>query len=288
MRNFWLFLIVSMLGCSSDDLPTYPVQTPGAPTVPNKPIVIIVNYPKAAVKDTSWKELGPQGFDFNTNVHFTTTQDTTAFRYGWKSERFEVSQGECHENDCFRTPVYERKEFGEGDTGLAREGDEYWYAWSFYVPQESFQPWAFFGQIMMPPASSGGGYEPLWMFMKRSGMAFCMVFDFNRNRNPWNCNDSSTGNIILLEDSEFTGKWHDIVLHIKFTSSSKGFTEVWVNGLFKGRYDGYTLTPSRRGAVMKYGIYRHSTSRSTIIYYDEMRKGKTREEVDIRVLVANK
>jgi len=39
---------------------------------------------------------------------------------------------------------------------------------------------------------------------------------------------------------------------------------------------------------MKYGIYRIANNNTTIAYYDEMRKGKTREEVDIRVLTIGK
>lgn len=290
MRNFQVLIFFTLIGCVSDNTPTGPQYLPTVPNNSNPPV--LVNVPKASIKDTSWVELGPQGFDFNPRVHFTTTQDTSAFRYGWKSEKFEVGLGECHENDCFRTPVYERKEFGEGDNddspGLAREGDEYWYGWSFFVPQESVQPWAFFGQIMMPPAVSGGQFQPLWMFLKRHGHAFCMVFDFTRNRNPWNCNDNTTGNIVLIEESEFAGKWHDIVMHIKFTKNTNGFTEVWVDGVFKGKYEGYTLVPGQKGALFKYGIYRHSTSGTTIAYYDEMRKGRIRDSVDIRMLVANK
>ena len=286
MRKYFFLLMV--LGCSSPEsvsgpqylpLRTDSVVTP-APVVPK-------NNPVAAVRDTSWVEKGPVGFFFNLDTGWgLATEDTTAFRYGWKSQKFVVSQGECVSADCYRTPVYERKEYGEHDEGLAKEGDEYWYAWSFYVPVESTQPWAFFGQIIMPPRENGGNHEPLWMFMKRSGQPFCMVFDFTRSINAWACNGAANKNIILLSDYNFAGEWHDIVLHIKFTKSDSGFTRVWVDGQSVGEYTGYTLLSDRKGAVMKYGIYRHSTSGSTIAYFDEMRKGKTREEVDIRLLTA--
>lgn len=277
MRKHLLLFLT--LGCSSEQAFIEPIYTPAFVPPP-----VIKNQPKATSKDTSWNEAGPAGFHFNRQVEFTTSQDTSAFRYGWNSEKFEVSYGECLQSDCQRTPVYERKEYGESDAGLAKEGDEYWYAWSFYVPVESTQPWAFFGQIMMPPRDNGGNHEPLWMFMKRSGEPFCMVFDFNRNRNAWVCNGATNKNIILLSEYDFAGKWHDIVLHIKFTTSDSGFTRVWVDGQPVGEYTGYTLLSDRKGAVMKYGIYRHSTPGSTIAYFDEMRKGKTREEVDIRLL----
>ena len=279
------FLLLFLVGCTAAE-PTapssFPISSFPATEVPNSN-----NTPFGASKNDKWEERGPVGFFFNLSTSWgSSTEDTTAFRYGWKSEKFVVSQGECFENDCYRTPVYERKEYGESDAGLAKEGDEYWYAWSFYVPKESIHPWSFFGQIIMPPASNSGNHEPLWMFLKRHNQPFCMVFDFTRNSNPWDCNSTATGNIILLNENEFSGKWHDIVLHIKFTVTSEGTTEAWVDGVFKGRYDGYTLISSQKGAVMKYGIYRTSTPATTIIYYDELRKGKTRGEVDIRMLTA--
>ena len=287
MRNFPVLCLLVLLGCSEQDLPSspiyYPVSTPRPGAPPASP-VSSSNGPKASNGDTTWMEAGPQGFYYNLNNPWTTYQDTSAFRYGWKSERFIVSPGDCFGYDCTRSPVYERKEFGEDDSGLSKEGDDVWYGWSFYVPLESHQSWAFFGQIMEPPENAGGQHEPLWMFFKRQGQPFCMVFDFNRNVNPWEC---SGYNIRLLEDTEFAGRWHDVVLHIRF-SGSNGLTEVWVNGELKGRYDGYTLIPGKKGAVMKYGIYRIANSNTTIAYYDEMRKGKTREEVDIRVLTIGK
>jgi len=278
---------IVFLGCSEINTPTPPIVSRppiSSPTAPNHPPALTNNVPKAADRDSSWLEVGPQGFHFSLSVHFATDQDTSAFRYGWKSERFVVRPGDCFGSDCSRTPVYERKEFGETDEGLAKEGDNVWYGWSFYVPIESHQSWVFFGQIMQPPAI-GNSHEPLWMFLKRQGQPFCMIFDFIHTYyyNPWDCIGS---NIKLLEDTEFKGQWHDVVLHIKYSSSNEnGLTEVWVNGLFKGRYQGYTLLPNRKGAVMKYGIYRTASNQTTIAFYDELRKGKTREEVDIRHLI---
>jgi len=170
-----------------------------------------------------WNEDGPLGFAFDLSTLWgQAIEDTTAFRYGWKSQKFIVNSGHCYGRDCYRTPVYERKEYGEGDMGLSKEGDEYWYGWSFYVPY----------------------------------------------------------------DADFAGRWHDIVVHAVWShDNSKGLTEVWVDGQLKGVRHGYTLTPNHLGVVVKYGIYRPAHNKPTIVNYDEMRKGKTREEVDIRMLI---
>jgi len=46
-------------------------------------------------------------------------------------------------------------------------------------------------------------------------------------------------------------------------------------------YRGYTRTPGNDDIYFKYGIYRHASNVSTVIYYDEIRRGKNREDVEI-------
>jgi hypothetical protein len=283
MRKY--FFLLTMLGCSSPEsvsgpqylpLRTDSVVTP-APVVPK-------NNPVAAVRDASWAEKGPVGFFFNLDTGWgLATEDTTAFRYGWKSQKFVVNPGDCVSTDCSRTPVYERKEYGEHDEGLAKEGDEYWYGWSFYVPYESSNPWVYFGQFIQPPSDPNGIHEMIWGFLKRNGYPFCMKFNTSTH-NP-STHDCGGGGIILLSDAEFEGRWHDIVIH-SLWSETQGFTEVWVNDVWKGKYVGRNINPGRKGVIMKYGIYRTATFEPTIAYFDEMRKGKTRKEVDIRLLTA--
>lgn len=290
-----LFIFLVLVGCSAADpisgpSPSIPPiyasdtlvvgQTPTTPP-PSTP----VNIPFAAPKNLSWNELGPIGFMFSFNTLWgQAIEDTTAFRYGWKSQKFIVTSGECFGSDCYRTPVYERKEYSEGNDGLATEGDEFWYGWSFYVPHESIKnSWVFYGQFIQPPANNSVGHDSIWMLLKSARNPFCMVFDWVNNLDKFNCTGK---NISLISDSDFAGKWHDIVIHIKWShDSDKGLTEVWVNNELKGVHDGYTLTPGHLGVVVKYGIYRIANSGTSIAYYDEMRKGKTRQEVDIRMLM---
>ncbi len=287
-----LCILLLLIGCGVSDTVTGPQSSTTPPFIPDTTVVTqptipstLTNIPFAAPKNALWNEDGPLGFAFDLSTLWgQAIEDTTAFRYGWKSQKFIVNSGHCYGRDCYRTPVYERKEYGEGDMGLSKEGDEYWYGWSFYVPYESSNPFVFFGQFIQPPADSSVGHDSIWMFLKRHNQPFCMVFDWVNHPNAFMHCESP--NIQLISNADFAGRWHDIVVHAVWShDNSKGLTEVWVDGQLKGVRHGYTLTPNHLGVVVKYGIYRPAHNKPTIVNYDEMRKGKTREEVDIRMLI---
>lgn len=298
MYRFWVFCLVLLSACENTatgpSTPSYflpPVSDTVVPTPPPPPPAPApTEFPFGAPKNISWPESGPINwtFAFPTLWGFAE-QDTMAFRYGWKSEKFVVNPGECFGGDCQRSPVFERKEYSENK--MATEGDEYWYAWSFYFPKASNTPnvpnndnWVFLGQFIQTPADSTVGYDSIWMFFKRWGRPFCMVFDWVKDGSS-SFDHCSGSNIELISNADFAGKWHDIVMHVIW-SENKGLTEIWVDGELKGVRNGYTLTPRHKGIWFKYGIYRTSINRTTTIYYDELRKGKKREEVDIRMLTA--
>jgi hypothetical protein len=199
------------------------------------------------------------------------TDTTEAIRKGWKAQRFEVRPGDCYGTDCLRTPVYERNEFAQV-AGENKEGDEYWYAWSFYVPSNIPQAgWVFLGQFQQH-----SNYDPIWMFLKNGGGPLCAMFNPTAT-NMWHCRPEH----VLVENYEFTGKWHDIVVHAKWTQDSTGFTKIYVNGQLKVDYRGYTRTSGNSDIYFKYGIYRMASQQTSVVYYDEVRRGKTRQEVDI-------
>lgn len=239
------------------------------------------------VRDTTWNEgnIGMTlvyesqiagGPTFLKPWTFKEVTDTNeAVRKGWKAQRFETQGGDCYGTDCNRNPVYERNEFAQAG-GENLEGDEYWYAWSFYVPV-TFTPaaWVFYGQFIQHH-----NYDSIWMFMKRAGQPFCAVFDWVRNNN-WNC---TLKNHILIDDENFAGRWHDILVHAKWTTGESGFTKIYVDDALVVDYKGYTRTQGNEDVYFKYGIYRHQSSANTVIYYDEVRRGSRREDVDLRLM----
>jgi hypothetical protein len=279
MYRFWLLLFI--LGCSGERTilaPVYPL--------PPAPAPISYTHPKF-IRDTVWNE-GNVGMTLNyesdlaTNGAFrkswtyTEVTDTMeAVRKGWKAQRFETRAGDCYGTDCSRNPVFERNEFAQAHNENL-EGDEYWYAWSFYVPANIPQAdWVYYGQFQQHH-----NYDSIWMFMKRAGQPFCAVFDWARNKN-WSCTNK---NHHLIDDYSFAGRWHDILVHAKWTTKNDGFTRIYVDGNLVVDYTGYTRTVENSGVYFKYGIYRPGSSANTVVYYDEIRRGKTREAVDIRLL----
>jgi len=284
MRKLWLLLAV--LGCANDNnyMPTEPPitirrvdSTPPAP----------YRHP-SFIRNTAWNEgntgmtlvyesePGAKPWSFNE-----VTDTLEAIRAGWKAQKFEVRPGDCYANDCTRTPVYERNEFAQAG-GENLEGDEYWYAWSFYVPTNVNQAaWVYYGQFQQH-----SNYDSIWMFMKRDGQPFCAMFDLTKNRmyNRWNCYGQQT--YPLIDEVDFAGRWHDIVVHAKWTQQNNGFTRIYVDGELKVDYTGYTRTIGNTDVYFKYGIYRIASQTTSIAYFDEIRRGKTREEVDIRYLLS--
>lgn len=236
------------------------------------------------MRDTLWIEnntgmtLGYESGAWAKSWSFQEVTDSNeAIRAGWKAQRFEVRPGDCFERDCLRSPIYERNEFAQASNENL-EGDEYWYAWSFYVPANIPQAgWVFYGQFQQHH-----NFDSIWMFMKRSGQPFCAVFDWTKN-NMWNCYGQKQ-TYPLIDDADFAGRWHDIVVHAKWTQQNNGFTRIYVNGELKVDYTGYTRTSGNSDVYFKYGIYRHGSSQTSVAYYDEIRRGKTREEVDIRLM----
>ena len=195
-------------------------------------------------------------------------------RYGRKSVRFEVRPGDCSstnngswsdcENDRERSELIQR-----GYT--QREGDEYWYRWSIYLPpthQNIYRTKLAYAQFHQE------GCPPVFMFQEYGGGYWLNIqppitgYDDNRK---------------LLETKEFIGKWNDIVVHARWTRKNDGWFKVWVNGEEKTSYHGNTRTCP--DVFFKYGVYRSFISRNrelsktvtTIAYYDGVVRSKSRD-----------
>ena len=194
-------------------------------------------------------------------------------RAGVASERYELRPGDCYGDDCSRTPKYERAESAQN--GLQQvEGEEYWYGWSFFVPANYAEPvdgFAHYGQFQQH-----SNFDPIWMFTK------FYKGDYVLRYNAVATNGGGP-NFVLLTDSEFRGRWHDVVVHARW-STANGFTNVWINGRLSAEYVGPTRTVGNTDVYFKYGVYRQAKNETAVVYYDELRRGKNRSSVDIRML----
>ena len=100
--------------------------------------------------------------------------------------------------------------------------------------------------------------------------------------------------ILLVPEKEFRGKWHDIVVNVKWSSDDDGFFRIWADGKLRADITGLANVLNNEAEIyFKYGLYRLNLGKfpgmtrkipTQIVYFDEVRKGKTREDVDIRMI----
>jgi len=196
-------------------------------------------------------------------------------RYGKYSERFEVRPGDCSRNDC--KTDRERSELTQlGDT--QKEGDEYWYRWSIYMPEDHQNIYLTkntYGQF-----HQGGFFKcsVVFMFQEFWGGYWLNILPAITEKVTYTSDDNRN----LLEPEDFIGKWNDIVVHARWTKKDDGWFKVWVNGEEKTSWEGKTMTCKE--VYFKYGVYRFAVSRSlksktvtTIAYYDGLMRSKSKE-----------
>lgn len=204
-------------------------------------------------------------------------------RFGPNYIRVELRKGDCGSGDCQRTPKYERTEFAQLEPNQSKPGHEIWWGWSLYVP----------------PGYKDGGkdlrsaygtsfaqfqqccrYEPAFMFIKHVDGPF-KVSSFRT------VPTAPHQGFELISDKNFRGRWHDFIVHARWSLKKDGFLKVWVNGKLKADYHGPTMTKGNKTIYHKFGLYRsaHSANPSRQwAYFDEIRRGKNRACVDIRRL----
>lgn len=211
-------------------------------------------------------------------------------RYGRQSERFELRPGDCGGSDCNRADGNrERSEFAA--TGvLSVEGDVHWYGWSFYVPANYVEsgnlaaafPSVTIAQFAQHPAAPNTNYYLSLMFSKLyRGDVVMRTFPTD----PAGSRPKHTYTII--PHGQFAGRWHDMVVEAKWTDTVNGYARVWHNGVLKVDYAGPTRSSGSMDVYFKYGLYRPSTPLepvNTVLYFDELRRGTSRAEVDIRLI----
>ena len=203
-------------------------------------------------------------------------------RWGSESQRFEERSGDCYGTDCTRSDgTRERSELAQ-NSRQNYEGDEFWYGLSFFATEESANVSSyvnFFQFIQHPAPGEPREWYPSFMFRKMPSGSF-IVYSFPTT-SEWQLVSDN-----LIRHQEFFGAWQDIVMHVRWSTNEEGFLKVWVNGNQKIDYRGKTITTIVEPdfTYFKYGIYRPSADERSVTYFDELRRGKSREEVDIRLI----
>jgi len=195
-------------------------------------------------------------------------------RAGKKSIRFEVRQGDCGKDkppgkwsDCENDR--QRHELsGKRFRGKA------WYAYSIYLPKDfkSVDP----VKSAMAQFHQKGSWPTLMFQINDDG------YFVDRQLHG---TTREMKKILTLDD--MTGKWNDILININSTEKDSGFYKIWVNDKLKYEYNGQVSKGKEN--YFKFGIYHTYVGRwslfkdkpfpTQIVYYDEIRVGKTKESV---------
>ena len=205
-------------------------------------------------------------------------------RAGKFSERFEVRPGDCYwnsdwndcENDRERSELSERAPY-------SKVGQQYWYGWSIFIPEN--YPNVYPTKTALGQFHQKHVRKPPVMFQNADGGYWL------------NINQMRGGDYPLISQESFRGQWNDITVCAKWSKYDDGFITVWVNDVLTASYSG-ALTKHNHPIYFKYGVYRSFLSRyksarnvdsvpAQIVYFDEVRKGKSRKAVDIRLREVN-
>ena len=131
-----------------------------------------------------------------------------AVRYGQNSEKFEVRPGDCSRSDggdwddC-KKDIEWSELIQRGKT--QKEGDEYWYRWSIYIPashQNLYRTKVCYGQFHQEDC------QPVFMFNEHEGGYWLSIDE--------QLIGYGEQNLKLLSAQDFVGRWNDIVVHTRW------------------------------------------------------------------------
>ena len=122
------------------------------------------------------------------------------------------------------------------------------------------------------------------LFLKKTGSA-------KSGGDSFKCSIGMAGNHFenLISKEDLIGRWHDIILNVKWTTKQDGYFKQWINGKLVYHYKGNTSKPKGSVNRFKFGIYRGNTydtpKESThIVYYDEIHLAKKCEKLGLEDL----
>ena len=235
-----------------------------------------VNLPKDVVSGSKFKKSLTGSYYKKYGMQVVDKKDGHPVRMGEKSIRFELRAGDCGKDrdggwsDCKKDR--ERHELS-GKYRVSK--GERWYAWSIYM-REDF--------VNVDPVSVILGQfhqekkHVIWMFKNKHGGYWI------ENYVP----EYTVSSTQILTREQMLGKWNDILVNVNWSHKDDGFFKVWVNNKLVHDFKGKTKSKGVK-TYFKFGIYRSKVSTyelmykkkipTQIVYYDEIRAGKKKDDV---------
>lgn len=174
-------------------------------------------------------------------------------RHGENSIRFEVRMGDCNPDhtqekdgwsDCDNDR--ERHEIKAGSNKDSMKDEEFWFAWSLYLPKDHIN--------LFPLKNALGqfhqrGGSPVFMFEERDE-GYKIVRTIG---------DDDYDDKLLIKTNDMLGKWTDVLINANWSKKEDGFFKLWINDELKYDYKGPTMTG--KNVYQKYGVYRTGLTR---------------------------
>ena len=260
-----------------------------------------VNLPEDISKgyNKGWKF----GSNFDPETHLTpdyafaivNKSDGHPVRLGKQSIRFELRRGDCGVfdsgyDDCTiwdeSTGHYSERHELNSENKFPSKGVT-WHTYSIFLTKdfpieghgyEHISLGQFHGFPNNSPGFKWDVDEETYQLRRRTG---CHTKEFLKKyggKDGFKCSlsmpENNTQDVISKKD--LRGKWHDIVINIKWSRKQDGYFKQWINGKLVYHYLGNTSKPKGSVNHFTFGIYRGATKKTPedstqIVYYDEVR-----------------
>ena len=235
-----------------------------------------VNLPKDVVSGSKFKKSLTGSYYKKYGMKVVDKKDGHPVRMGKKSIRFELRAGDCgKDKDGGWSDCKKDRERHELSGRYRVSKGERWYAWSIYLPKDF---------INVHPTST-----MLAQFHQQSKHVIWMFK--NKHGGYWienHVHDYTVASTQILTREQMLGKWNDILVNVNWSHKDDGFFKVWVNNKLVHDFKGKTKSKGVK-TYFKFVIYRSQVSvyelkykkkiPTQIVYYDEIRAGKKKDDV---------
>ena len=235
-----------------------------------------VNLPKDVVSGSKFKKSLTGSYYKKYGMQVVDKKDDHPVRMGKKSIRFELRAGDCgKDKDGGWSDCKKDRERHELSGRYRVSKGERWYAWSIYLPKDfkNVQP----ASTMLAQFHQQNKHV-IWMFKNKHGGYWI------ENYVP----EYTVSSTQILTREQMLGKWNDILVNVNWSHKDDGFFKVWVNNKLVHDFKGKTKSKGVK-TYFKFGIYRSQVSvyelkykkkiPTQIVYYDEIRAGKKKDDV---------
>ena len=164
----------------------------------------------------------------------------------------------------------ERAELTDADHLRSSMGEEAWYAFSFYIPDDLtiHDGRVVFAQWKQACSDCTLKHHPIVSLRLRSGMLRVYI------------QNGAQKMVLYKKRHSLQGRWTDVVFGLKPKVDDDGMLRVFINDEQVVAYDGpFGYADDKPEVYFKMGLYRDATPQPMSIIIDDYRRGKSHDEV---------